>query len=471
MRALALAALLTITVLAGCASDPTSDQDNSVDLPVEQGFRPEVNKTRLPAVTEDLSHVVSSDHGGLAYLHAVPELHRGSLNIELVGYNPLTRPTAGDGAGSDSGYIAVDTWKNLVCISHFAGSGGAFGGATIVDIEDPANPVVLSSLLSGSVNSDCQFTDDGKYLVLATYTGAATPINTIVPPPVGDVGANGMNLYDVTDPSNPVFLFHDAQGAGGDGYHNVFTAQINGTHYIFQTYTGNILKIKDDASGLEMVSKLPYSNHDFWVGQHPISAEWVVVTGAGYGTAVINVDDPANPVEVGLWEGDRSQRFAGWHRQWPLENTVDGRAYMVVAGEECGNGDTLPYQVLEWTDPSNITMKGTWWIPGKPGNPAQPHLCEMNSHEFEIWDGYVATGNYHAGVWLFDVGSSERVMEPATIGYYMPTEIPQMNGGTLNTPFVWSPNTWGAYFDERGYIVTADWHSGLYVLKFGATPA
>ena len=42
--------------------------------------------------------------------------------------------------------------------------------------------------------------------------------------------------------------------------------------------------------------------------------------------------DPENPLLVGVWE--TTMDYAGWHRQWPLAQTVGGRAIMVVAGEE-----------------------------------------------------------------------------------------------------------------------------------------
>lgn len=466
LSGLFIGAILIATAVAGCL-------DGSDDLQLDT-FRLPVTTDRLPGPSIDLSNAIDPDHDGLHYLHAVPELHQGSYGLSLVGYNPLTRATEGDGPiDADSAYIAIDTWGPLVCVAHFAGTTGAAGGVTIVDIGDPADPVVLANIASGAVDSDCQFTDDGRFLILATYLGVHDGIPGVAPP-LGDLASNGLSVYDVREPSEPKFLFRDVQGTSGEGgsssaYHNVFTAQIDGAHYIFQTYTGHILRINDDATGLEMVSTLEHANHDFWVGNHPITGEWVVVTGADAGTAVFNIDDPADPVLLGVWEGDRDNRYVGWHRQWPVENTIDGRAYLVVAGEECGNGDSLPYQVLDWTDPAAMEMTGTWWIPGKPRNAEGPHLCEMNSHEFEVWDGYVASGNYHAGVWVFDVGSPERTKEPATIGYYLPSMNPQLHGGTANAPFVWSPNVWGAYFDERGYIITADWWSGLYVLAFGAT--
>jgi len=134
MRVLVLSlTLLTVPALAACIGG-----DQPVDTDAEDtwtAFRPEVSAERLPAVTEDLSHAIDPDHGGAAYLHAVPALHTGSHGMELVGYNPLTRPLEGDSPlGSDSGYAAIDVWHNLVCVTHFAGSTGALGGATIVDI-------------------------------------------------------------------------------------------------------------------------------------------------------------------------------------------------------------------------------------------------------------------------------------------------------------------------------------------------
>jgi len=125
--------------------------------------------------------------------------------------------------------------------------------------------------------------------------------------------------------------------------------------------------------------------------------------------------------------------------------------------------------VLDWTDPTNVTALGHWQIPGNPEIKEPGQLCSMNSHEFNTWNGYVATGNYHAGVWVFDAGSPERLTSPVTIGYYEPHETPAMEGGTRNAPFAWSPDVWGAYFDSRGYILAADWYSGFYVLKFPGT--
>jgi hypothetical protein len=234
-------------------------------------------------------------------------------------------------------------------------------------------------------------------------------------------------------------------------------------NYVFQTYTGNILKLADDGMSLEIVSTIEHSDHDMWVGHHPITGEWMMITGANGGTAFYNVDDPAAPVLLGVWEA--SEGYAGWHRQWPLAKPVDGKALVVVAGEECGNGKSLPYTVLDFTNPEAILELGHWQIPGNPEIKEPGQLCSMNSHEFSEYNGYIASGNYHAGAWVFDVGTTARAAEPVSVGYYEPHENAQMNGGTRNTPFAWNPDVWGAYFDDRGYVICADWMTGFYVLK------
>ena len=460
---------LLVLLATGCVS-PAGDVVPAAED--GEGLFGAVTGERLPPPTEDLSGAIVSDHGA-PYLHAVPDLHHGSYGMELVGYNPMTRE---DGEGDhplaqNSAYNAITLFGHLACVAHWAGSGG-YGGATIVNFSDPADPVVVASIPSLGLSSRCQFTEDGRFLLFADYGGVLP--GTPLPEPLHNPLSFGVTVYDVSDPASPRFLFHDSQGASvGDpeqvawgAYHNVGTARINGTNYVFQTYSGNILALAEDGTSMEIVATVEHSEHDMWVGP-PVTGEWMYVTGAGKGAAFYNVDDPAKPVLLGVWAGNGT--YDGWHRQWPLLQTVGGRALMVVAGEACTTGKSLPYTVLDFTDPANVVELGHWHIPGKPEIKEPGQLCSMNSHEFNTWNGYVATGNYHAGVWLFDVGTPERALEPVTIGYHLPNEDPRAHGGTRNTPFAWNPDVWGAYFDDRGYVVAADWSTGFYVLRFGAT--
>lgn len=454
-------ALALIALAAGCVAPATTlEGQSAADIDA-------LEASRLPPPTEDLSTAIVSDHGA-PYMHAIPDLHHGSYGLELVGHNPLTRVEEGTNPLiMNSGYAAITLFGHLACVSHFAGTGGA-GGATIVDFEDPAAPVVVATIPDLKIGSRCMFTEDGKFLLAGSYGGV---LSGVVDPMRAEmtVGQNGVTIYDVSDLKDPKFVAHDTTGADGpvaavdSAYHNLWTINVDGVNYVFQTYTGNILKLAEDGSSLEIVAQIEHSDHDLWIGKHPISGERMLITGANGGTAFFNIDDPEAPVLLGVWEA--SEGYAGWHRQWPLAAPVDGKALVVVAGEQCGNGKSLPYTVLDFTDPTTPIELGHWIIPGEPAITEPGQLCSMNSHEFSEYNGYIASGNYHAGVWVFDVGTPARAAEPVTIGYYLPDEDPRAAGGIRNTPFAWSPDVWGAYFDDRGYVVAADWYSGFYVLK------
>lgn len=460
----ALVLLTAAAVLGGCVQGPADGGGEPASAPV--GPFGAIEGERLPAPDKDFSTVIDPDHGMESSIgHHFRELHVDSFGLELVGYTPMTELMGGESpTNQDSGYIAIDTWENYVCVTKFAGT----GGFVIVDIEDPANPTVVSSVNSGFVDSDCQFTDDGNYLVLATIAGVTDGLPA-GSPPVSDAAAKGVEVFDVRDKADPELLYRDQQKAEINSYHNVFTAKINGTNYVFQMYTANIFAIDEGADQMRWVSQLPNADHDMWVGQHPLTGEWIIITGANRGIMVYNIEDPANPVELGVWQTDGEEGLEGWHRQWPIQQTVDGRAYVLVGGEE-PEDLSIPHVVVDFTDPADMFTVGTWPLPGEPvsgGGPA--NFYTFSPHEFETWNGYAAMGLYHAGVWLIDIGTPERAANPVTLGYYFPTEVPQLEGGTSNHPFLYNPDVWGAYFDERGYVVTADWGSGLYVLKFDAT--
>ncbi len=441
---------------SGCLDD-SQGPEGAVDGP--QGW---VSAERIPDDGFDYANEWDWAHGADASGHAVAANHEHSHGLELVGYNPLTRIGEGsDPLGHDASFIALDTWSGdgayYACVAHFQTGPG--GGATIIDVTDPTQPTMLATVLSGMQNSDCQFTDDGRFLLVAAYSGV-TPGVPGVPPPVGDLAAQGVLIYDVSDKANPRFLRHDTTAVDGNAYHNVFTAKIGETNYVFQTYTGNILSLDEETGALSLVGKLPIADHDIWIGRHPLTGMWIALTGAERAMTIYNVEDPANPTVLATWV-PTDDKFTGWHRQWPVTEPVDGRALMLVAGEESASQPTW-YTVLDFTEPDDVKELGHWTIPVPEGAATQ--------HEFEQWDGYFATANYHSGLWLIDIGSLARALAPVTIGYYLPHEDPFAHGGVAPPAGASIPNVWGAAFDDRGLVYTADRTSGLYVLSFAATP-
>lgn len=449
-----LALLAVVALAAGCVQAPDPDVAPSG----AQAAATDLVGERLPAPDVDFSTVIEGDHG-VPGAHAVRALHSGSQLLEVVGHNDLTDKMVPGSAGT--GWGAIGVWENYVCVAQLAGT----GSIAIVDIADPANPVVTAQTEDGYVNGDCEFTYDGRFLFAGAYLGAA-PSNALLQslpiPGMGDLASTGITIWNVEDKAAPKLVLYSDTGT----YHTHFLhSNANGT-YLVQAYSGNIYKFDETGGTLDLVATITPMDHDMWVSKHPITGKTLLYSGAGQGMVVYDYDDPENPTLLGEWQPPEGSRLEAWHRQASLDQTIEGRAYIVAGGETCSAGNTEPYTVLDVTDLGNITNVSEWEVPGMPVSPdTNPNLCTFSPHEFALFEGYVVTGNYHAGVWLFDIGSPERLRAPVTLGYYIPDREPATAGHPQNLQFPWQPFVWGAFFDERGYVLTADASSGLYVLK------
>ncbi len=492
-RLVLVLAILGAVVLSGCTGDGgllTSKDSKGgakrvtgVGGFVGEAYAGAVDQNRSAAPDYDFTNVVEGDHGAPG-LHAVRSLHEHSFGLEQVGYSPLVDTR--DPTAWDSGFTALDTWDDgvnfYVCVTHFAGN----GGADIADITDPANIKMLAHIDSGMVNSDCQFTDDGKYLFLGAYTGR-DEMNDVMAqyrdmfresiPVAGmyDLLGNGVSVWNMEDKSNPQFILFSDTGT----YHNLFTVTINDVYWLIQTYPSdarphNIYRFNPEGQGAVIgVNRTEYMTHDMTVARHPITGDWLLYTGKGRGMGIMNFNNPEAPVEIGVWVPPATSEtgqdpVAGWHEQEVIPHLVDGKALVIVAGER-GDGESEPYGVIDVTDPTDPVLLAQWDLPGKPGNQFPDNFYTYSPHEIGTWNGYVTIANYHAGVWLWDVGSLERMLNPVTLGQFYGSEDPVANGAPQNPPFAFNPDHWGAYFDSRGHVITADWGSGLYVLGFDKT--
>jgi hypothetical protein len=119
-----------------------------------------------------------------------------------------------------------------------------------IDISDPANPVVVDSIMANTrLVNDMQTTPDGNYLVF-TREGAADR-------------KNGVVIADTHDPLHPKELAQFTDGVAG-GVHSV---------YLYE---------------------------------HPQYGRYVYLTNDGTGAIdIVNLSDPAKPVRAGEWRTDR----------------------------------------------------------------------------------------------------------------------------------------------------------------------
>jgi hypothetical protein len=464
-----LAASLSLLVMAGCLDSGDGASDDGPDL---SGV-PVVSADRVPdpGMEAEFADVVIGDHGAPG-MHTIRALHGGSHFLEEVGWNSLTDklPLAAVGTG----WGAAGLWGDYACVAQFAGT----GAIAIVDISDPSNPTVASQVDDPLVNGDCQFTADGNYLLAGAYlVGYDYPDLTEQPVcPHGCPAGGGINVWDVSDKEAPVHILYENTGE----YHtlHLWTNERNET-YVIQAYSGNIYRFDPSGPSLLPINKVTPMEHDMWISRHPITQQTLLYTGQDGGFVIYDFDElvlgATEP--IGQWipeedplviPEDNRGGCCGWHRQATVDQLVDGRALAVVAGEACGAGYTLPHYVMDVTDPAAPFAVGKWEVPGKPVSTDEAHLCEMSPHEFAVFDGYVVSGNYHAGVWLFDVGSAERMREPVTLGYHIPAKEPATQEspfGAQDLTFPWNPFVWGAFFDDRGYVLAGDFSSGVYLLE------
>lgn len=473
MRPLAALPLVLLIALsfAGCLAGNDGGDDGGDAGPSDI---PSVTSTRIPdpGMEDEFATVIIGDHGA-PEMHHIRSLHTGlEYGLELVGWDPLTDKMPPGAVGT--GWGAAGLWHQYACVAQFAGT----GAIAIVDISDPANPTVVSQVDDPLVNGDCQFTEDGKYLLAGAYLGPGPN------PAIGEVqlcdrgcpGGGGINVWDVSNKAAPEHILYTDTGE----YHTLqlHTDPDTNQTFVIQAYSGHIYRFDPEGPLLLEVNTTVPMEHDMWIATHPITGQVLLYTGSGDGFVVYDFDDPADAKVIGEWvpESDAlaSQETrggcCGWHRQASVDQLIDGKAILVVAGEACSAGYTLPYYMIDISDPTAPVALSQWEIPGKPVSTDAEHLCEMSPHEFAVHDGYVITGNYHAGVWLFDIGSPERLMDPVTLGYYVPAIEPVAESldplAAQDLTFPWNPFVWGAFFDERGYILAGDFSSGVYILDY-----
>ncbi|HUR26010.1 MAG TPA: hypothetical protein VM327_08380 [Candidatus Thermoplasmatota archaeon] len=466
-----LAASLSFLAVAGCfdGSDDGSGGEGR-DL---TGI-PTVSADRLPDPHKEaeFAKVVIGNHGAPG-MHTIRALHGGSSFLEEAGWNPLVDKLPPGAAGT--GWGAAGLWKTYACVAQFAGT----GAIAIVDLSDPHDLVVASQVDDPLVNGDCQFTADGNYMLAGAYLGPGPnpSAGEVHACPRGCPGGGGINVWDVHDKANPQHILYMDTGT----YHtlHLWTTAANET-FVVQAYAGNIYRFDPDGPSLTVVNTVTPMEHDMWISKHPITGMTLLYTGSGDGFVIYDFDDLVrggkDPIGEWIPEDDPNVDPAdaakagccGWHRQTTVDQLVDGKAIAIVAGEACGAGYTLPHYVMDVTDPRSPTAISSWSVPGKPVSTDQAHLCEMSPHEFATYDGYVVAGNYHAGVWLFDIGTAERLHHPVTLGWFIPAEEPAVREGPFGAQdltFPWNPFVWGAFFDDRGYVLAGDFSSGVYLLE------
>ena len=253
----------------------------------------------------------------------------------------------------DSGPVTLD---GAVAVAVFGTGGGTYAvvaaahddGVQIINVTDPSNPVGTGSITDGAGTAL-----DGAYDVAVFGTGGGT--YAVVAAVVDD----GVQIINVTDPSNPVGTGSITDGAGtaldgasavavfgtGGGTYAVVASYREGIQIINVTDPSNPVAtaamFDDDAALLDNARGVDA----FRVG----GSTYVAVTSRDDSSlGVINVTDPARPVLIaGIRDGGSAATLLGGARGVDAFVTGGG-TYAVVAA----HGDS-GLQLVDISDPSD----------------------------------------------------------------------------------------------------------------------
>lgn len=462
MRSPAVACLVLASslALAGCAA-----RAPNVGTPEETiggaspfaAFVPEA-----PAF--DFSTIVDPDHGG----HEVPMLHTNAFGLHLTGQTGVGSILPPGMRGS---ITQIDVW-NGYAVTPGMENGPAF---VITDIRDPAHPKPVSYFPTIADGWTARFSKDGQYLFYgcqvlgAPYAPGGVARGTCRDPNAitgASSAASGVSVFDVRDKAHPRFV--DFIEVGGS--HNIQAAFIDGYDYVVTAKTA-ILKFDRATQRLYPVAEVP-GTHDATVVKHPVTGDWLLYTGTKE-LAIYNINDPASPVTVldaGQWKDG-----TGWHDQVAFPYLVDGRALLALSGESFSSTSGLPDKVTiaDITDPAHPKKLSMWVPPFASQLPWASYTFSV--HEMAATpQGQLAVSWYHGGVWVIDLSTKERQEKPVTLAAFQPSkDINVVPSDFAQTPVPMVPFVWSAAWDQRGYLVVPDMHTGVYVVEpsWGLHPA
>lgn len=467
MRPLAaLAVLIGSTLLAGCLDEPPLPDGGDV-----------VELVPIPLLPIEVDHD-----------HSLPEEHAVSANLLRVSFH------SGYGDGTTAALPAGQGFSELFVrdgLAFLGRRGGPDGGFVIFDVADPAAPKRLGDF-NGLANYDVESTHDNAYVFyVSQYLNNQQP-ESVPPRGPGDF-PRGIHVVDVGDPSSPEdvnFFPVPTRGAHTLTYHRTDSGRelVAAQSYDFLPDPSLGLPVpgagvnpvaervmifdfvRDPSPRLELLStfekhELPPLNeffpHDVTIQKHPLTGQLLMyVAYWDLGAFIVDISDPSEPQEIARMTDFSPSKLQQMHLVSPADDLIAGR-HVTVAEPELGGAtpETGQYTLFDTTDPAHPKRLGYWTLPGEIQNDAG---TRFSPHNFEVEDGRLYLAHYHAGIWVIDVSTAERLEKPEPLAFVQPNEPREGYEGD-------SSNVWTALYDD-GVIYASDIATGLYAYRYAGDP-
>jgi hypothetical protein len=457
----ACAAGLVVMLFSGCLSDGGDGGPGGQD-------GADGATTIQSPVDCDFANAIVDQHN-----HADASLHMAFCDMDLVGHTFMdTADEVGTLGGgfidvslSDDGYAFVSNW-------------GPGRGMSIVDVRDPSAPRHVSDfwpypLMAGTQAGVASHWDissfpEGDLVVLPSQASAGTDALG----EGGDPSGGGIFLVNVEDKESPYLESFtpvlDQEALVPVGIHNANALTIDGFRYVAGTTANGItiLFAVEGESGhrsLREVSRVA-GMHDTTVQKHPITGRTYIYGAEGGGVVITDITDPANPTVVVEYDDDQ---LVAYHQAVPSDVLIGGRHFTISATET--QDEPVKFSIIDTTDPAAPEYAGEWILPGHEHLTGTGGAYRFSPHNLDFDHGRIYIGHYHAGVWVIDVSSLERVAEPVTLGFYQPHRqelfVPRTPMGTD------VPDVWAAMRHTDGHIYAVDVNTGLYILDYTGPPS
>ena len=321
------------------------------------------------------------------------------------------------------------------------GTWGADGTAYFWDVSNPSNLKKIDSVqVDARTVNDVKVSKDGKICVISRE-GASNR-------------KNGMIIIDVTNPRNVKIIAEYTKNLTG-GVHNVF---IDNNH-VYALSNGEkyyVINIEDPSNpkqvGMFEVGKEGQSIHDVWIENGiAYSSNWrdgVYLVDVGNGIAG---GSPSNPVSFGNYSYDSGAH----HATFPYKSKSTGKFYTVLGDEIFPkgvnpNGTNETAGFLHFVDFSDLK---------NPIEVAKYELPTHGSHNFWIEDDILYVAMYTGGLRIVDLSGDllgDLYKQGREIGYIL-TGNP--DGYIPNDTMVWGAQLY------KGHVFYSDFNSGLGAAK------
>ena len=375
--------------------------------------------------------------------------------------------------------VAADASRGVAYLGSFDDQGVA-----VIDTSNPTKPE-LTEVLSTHITSS-SFTSDsadldlvGRYLAVSHQPWFDDPSDP--------KSFTGVSVYDTqADPLHPVLLRRIPIEGG------VHTVQLDpevasGRPYIYgnsghnlkvtiaNILTGDILGEYASSEGVGEAGGGFNFAHEGHIQRHADSNK--VLDYVSYwdsGLRIVDVTDPANPVEVGAFDYNPEAGTCCAHDAKP---TPSGD--WVYLEDEIGFGGTGGVRIqntssCDGTSYCTPTKAGFWHINGHPVQAAAIHgrgfgaifgiiqrFFTFDAHNIDVQgEDTLLVANYSMGIRLIDTSDKSN---PVETSFFLP------NSGRKEACkircFFQGRETWGAYFGSDGRIYASDFWLGLFIVR------